>query len=109
MKISPPNETLQELIKARGWTQIKFAEALQFPVAKARRLIVGQRRIFETTAELLESLGFATKEFWLSQEKQYVEYLRKIGRPHIWRCEVCGDNPEVAGNCPGPRGHVNDR
>lgn len=69
--ISPPGETIADLIEDRDWTQAQLAERLGYTPKHASQLINGKASITEETARKLESVLGSTAEFWLSRETQY--------------------------------------
>ena len=69
--ISPPGETIADLIEEREWTQLDLAKRLGSSKKTCDRLISGKSPITEETAIKLESVLGSSANFWLSREAQY--------------------------------------
>jgi HTH-type transcriptional regulator / antitoxin HigA len=69
--ISPPGDTIADLIEEREWTQVDLAKRLGFTKKHVSQLINGKAPITEETALKLESVLGSTVGFWLSREAQY--------------------------------------
>lgn len=69
--ISPPGETIADLIEERGWSQVDLAKRLGFTTKHVSLLINGKAPITEDTALKLESVLGSSASFWLSREAQY--------------------------------------
>jgi HTH-type transcriptional regulator / antitoxin HigA len=76
---SPPGEYLKDELKARGWTQSKFATILGRPLQLVNKIIKGHKRITEQSSlEIGAALGTSAK-VWLNLENSY--RLWKAGSP----------------------------
>lgn len=69
--ISPPGDTIADLIEERGWSQVDLAKRLGFTTKHVSLLINGKAPITEETALKLESVLGGSAGFWLSREAQY--------------------------------------
>lgn len=69
--ISPPGETIADLIEEREWSQVDLAKRLGFTPKHVSLLINGKAPITEDTALKLESVLGSSASFWLSREAQY--------------------------------------
>ena len=69
--ISPPGDTIADLIEESGWNQVDLAKRLGFTTKHVSLLINGKASITEETAIKLESVLGGSTSFWLSREAQY--------------------------------------
>ncbi len=69
--ISPPGDTIADLIEEREWSQVDLAKRLGFTTKHVSLLINGKAPITEETALKLESVLGGSASFWLSREAQY--------------------------------------
>lgn len=69
--ISPPGETIAELIEEREWTQLDLANRLGYSKKHVNQLICGKAPITAETATKLESVLGSSVSFWLRREAQY--------------------------------------
>lgn len=69
--ISPPGDTLGDLLEARGWSQTEFAERTGFTRKHINDLIKGRAAITADTASRLSRVLGSTVEFWLTREANY--------------------------------------
>ncbi|MGB7443553.1 MAG: ImmA/IrrE family metallo-endopeptidase [Coleofasciculaceae cyanobacterium] len=69
--ISPPGETIADLIEEREWSQANLAKRLGYTTKHVSLLINGKAPITEDTALKLESVLGSSVSFWLSREAQY--------------------------------------
>ena len=76
--ISPPGDTIADLIEERDWTQAQLAERLGYTTKHVSQLITGKVPISEQTAVKLERVLGSSIRFWLSREAQYRAQLTKI-------------------------------
>ncbi len=82
--ISPPGDTILDLLEERGWAFAYFAERLGLSLDCVSGLLDGTVRITEGIAIKLESTLGSTAQFWLNRESQYrmnEESLRSPGAP----------------------------
>jgi HTH-type transcriptional regulator / antitoxin HigA len=75
--ISPPGDTVADLLEERDWTQAQLAERLGYTPKHVSQLITGKASISEQTALKLERVLGSTAAFWLNREAQYRARLAK--------------------------------
>ena len=73
--VSPPGETISDILSDRGLTTTQFAEAVQMDQMTAWGLYSGSTVIDDAIAVKLESFTGASREFWLTRERLYRESL----------------------------------
>lgn len=78
--VSPPYETLCELIDERGISLHKAAELIGIDIATMLYISRGDIPIKNHVAIDLEKAGFATAEFWEKRTKRYNEWKEKNDR-----------------------------
>jgi len=76
--VSPPGDTIADLLKERDWTQAQLAERLGYTTKHISLLINGKAPINEETAIKLERVLGSTATFWLKREAQYRAGLARI-------------------------------
>lgn len=69
--VSPPGQTLLELLELRGMSEIDLADMLGIRSEDAESLIVGNYEINEHIAKSLSQHFGASQDFWIAREKQY--------------------------------------
>ena len=76
--VSPPGDTIADLIEERDWTQVQLSERLGYTKKHVSQLINGKAPITEETAlKLVKVLG-STEKFWLNREADYRAQLAQI-------------------------------
>jgi len=63
--VSPPGDTIADVLEERGWTQAELARRLGYTEKHVSRLINGKAVITEDTASRLECVLGSTAGFWL--------------------------------------------
>lgn len=85
--LSPPGDTIKEMLEERGWSIADFTKKLQGPLSlnadewnlkKVSNLLKGNLPIDKFIAEDLERVLNVPKEFWLNRQKDYSEKLAKL-------------------------------
>jgi HTH-type transcriptional regulator / antitoxin HigA len=76
--VSPPGDTISDLLEERDWTQAQLAERLGYTTKHISLLINGKAPINEETALKLERVLGSTAVFWLNREAQYRAYLANL-------------------------------
>lgn len=76
--VSPPGDTILDLLEERDWTQTQLSERLGYTTKHISQLINGKATINEETALKLERVLGSTAGFWLNREAQYRAQLAKI-------------------------------
>jgi len=92
--ICPPGATISDVLKKRKLSVERFAELIEYPIERARKLITGREAITIEVAKLLESKVGGSTTFWMSREEQYrndVGHLQSKGHraaASIWLTEL---------------------
>lgn len=76
--VSPPGETILDLIEEREWSQAELAQRLGFSTKHLNQLIKGKAALSEDAALRLERVLGSTANFWLNREAKYREHLARI-------------------------------
>lgn len=76
-EVSPPGETLLELIEERGIAQSELARRMGRPLNAINEIVLGLKEVTEDTALELERVLGAPAHFWLARESRYREYLAR--------------------------------
>lgn len=76
--ISPPGDTILDLLEEKGWKQTELAKRTGFTTKHISLLINGKAPITEETAIKLERVVGGAAHFWLAREAQYREGLARI-------------------------------
>lgn len=84
--VSPPGETIRDLLKHHRMSRREFAEAMHYSEPSIYRLLNGQMRISPALALRLEKVFGVPASFWLNREAAYSRYLgRKYSSPDAGR------------------------
>lgn len=75
--VSPPGDTLDELLEERGMSQAELAERTGRPKKTINEIIKGKAAITPETALQLERVLGVPANFWLKREQQYREFLAR--------------------------------
>ena len=76
-EVSPPGDTLAELIEERGIAQAELARRMGRPINAINEMVLGAKEITEDTALELERVLGTPAHFWLARESRYREYLAR--------------------------------
>ena len=79
--VSPPGETIADLLEEQEWGQRELAKRLDYSPKHVNQLIKGKVPLTERTALGLERVLGGTARFWLEREAQYREALIRQGKP----------------------------
>ena len=71
--VSPPGETLYELLEDFGMTQKELAERMNRPEKTINEIVKGKTAITPDTAIQLERVLGTPGHFWIQREAQYQE------------------------------------
>ncbi|MES2074455.1 MAG: helix-turn-helix domain-containing protein [Pseudomonadota bacterium] len=71
--VSPPGDTILDLLEERDWTQQQLADRLGFSLKHVNQLIKGKVSLTEDAAIRLRNVLGASIGFWLTREAQYRE------------------------------------
>lgn len=75
--VSPPGDTLAELIDELGISQAELARRMGRPLNPVNEMILGTKEITEDTALELERVLGTPAHFWLAREAKYREFLAR--------------------------------
>ncbi len=76
--VSPPGDTILDIIEERGWTQAELAARLGYSPKHVNQLIKGKVSLSEDAAIRLESVLGGTIGFWLAREAKYRERCARL-------------------------------
>lgn len=76
--VSPPGETILDIIEERDWTQEELAQRMGYTAKHVNRLIKGKVPLSEDAAIRLERVVGSTVEFWLAREAKYRERCARL-------------------------------
>lgn len=76
--VSPPGESISDLLEERGWNQTSFAERMEYTEKHISLLINGKAALTEEAAFKLEKVTGISAGFWLTREAQYREAIGRI-------------------------------
>ncbi|MDO9047692.1 MAG: helix-turn-helix domain-containing protein [Methylobacter sp.] len=76
--VSPPGETIMDLIEEREWSQAELAQKLGCTTKHLNQLIKGKVTLTEVDALRLERVLGSTANFWLNRESKYQQQLAHI-------------------------------
>lgn len=71
--VSPPGDTMLDLLEERDWTQQQLADRLGYSLKHVNQLIKAKVPLTEDAAVRLQSVLGASVGFWLTREAQYRE------------------------------------
>lgn len=86
--ISPPGDTILDLLEERGWKQTELARRTGYTTKHISLLINGKAPITDETAIKLERVVGSSAHFWLSREAQYREGLVRISERDSLKVEA---------------------
>lgn len=69
--VSPPGDTIADLLDERNWSQVELAGRLGYTTKHVSQLVNGKAAITEDTALRLERVLGAGAGFWLAREAQF--------------------------------------
>jgi HTH-type transcriptional regulator / antitoxin HigA len=76
--VSPPGDTIADLLEEQDWTQVQLAEQIDFTEVQVKQLIDGEIEIDSETARKLAAVLGSTENFWLKLEALYRSRLAKF-------------------------------
>ncbi|PRC94044.1 helix-turn-helix transcriptional regulator [Solimicrobium silvestre] len=71
--VSPPGDTLLDILEERDWTQDELAQRLGYTAKHVNQLIKDKVPLTEDAAIRLERVVGSTVGFWLAREAKYRE------------------------------------
>lgn len=75
--VSPPGDTIEDILESKGWTKREFASRIDFSEKHVSQLTSGEASISENTALRLERVLGGSASFWLTRETNYREALAR--------------------------------
>ena len=82
--VSPPGETLREILEDRGVSQAELAIRTGRPKKTISEIVNGKAAITPETALQLELVLGIPADFWNAREQHYREYLARLEQiPHL--------------------------
>lgn len=76
--VSPPGDTLLDILEERDWTQDELAQRLGYTPKHVNQLIKGKVPLTEDAAIRLERVVGGTVGFWLAREAKYRERCARL-------------------------------
>lgn len=76
-EVSPPGDTLRDLMDERALSQAELARRLGRPAQAVNEIVAGKKEITEDTALELERVLQVPAHFWLAREARYREFLAR--------------------------------
>jgi HTH-type transcriptional regulator / antitoxin HigA len=76
--ISPPGDTIVDLMEERDWSQAELSQRLGFSTKHLNQLIKGKVSLSNEAALRLERVLGSTANFWLNREAKYREHLARL-------------------------------
>lgn len=76
--VSPPGESIADLLEERGWSQTSFAERMEYTEKHVSLLINGKAALTEEAAFRLEKVTGIAAGFWLTREAHFREALGRV-------------------------------
>ncbi|EAR23124.1 helix-turn-helix domain-containing protein [Nitrococcus mobilis] len=76
--VSPPGETIADLLEEKDWSQAELAKRLGYTAKHVSQLINGKVPLTDDTALRLERVLGGGVSFWMSREAQYQEQLARL-------------------------------
>lgn len=85
--VSPPGDTIRDLMVERDWNQAELARRLGFSPKHLNQLVKGKAPVTEDTALRLERVLGSTANFWLNRETKYRERLARLQAKNVDKTE----------------------
>ena len=76
--VSPPGDTIADIIEERGWTQAELAKRLGYTEKHVSQLLNGKVPLTDEAALRLERVVGSTVGFWLAREAKYREHCARL-------------------------------
>ena len=76
--VSPPGDTILDLIEERGWTHANLAARVGFSRKHVNQLVKGKVPLTEEAASRLARALGTSAGFWLTREARYREQLARL-------------------------------
>ncbi len=76
--VSPPGDTIVDIIEERGWTQAELAKRLGYTEKHVSQLLNGKVPLTDDAALRLEHVLGSNAGFWLAREAKYREHSARL-------------------------------
>ncbi|WP_368300448.1 helix-turn-helix domain-containing protein [Kluyvera sichuanensis] len=76
--VSPPGDTIIDIIEDKGWTQQELAERLGYSEKHVSQLVNGKVPLTDDTAVKLANVLGSSAGFWISREAKFREHQARI-------------------------------
>lgn len=76
--VSPPGETIADLLEERDWSQVELAQRLGYTTKHLNQLVRGKVPLSEDAAMRLERVLGGSAGFWLAREAHFRERLARL-------------------------------
>lgn len=76
--VSPPGETIADLLEEKDWSQAELSKRLGYTAKHVSQLINGKVPLTDDTALRLERVLGGSASFWMSREAHYQEQLARL-------------------------------
>jgi HTH-type transcriptional regulator/antitoxin HigA len=76
--VSPPGDTILDILEERGWSQVELADRLGYTEKFISQLVNGKVALTVDAAVRLERVLGGTLDFWLSREANYQRHLARL-------------------------------
>lgn len=80
--VSPPGDTILDLIEERGWTQAELAKRLGYTEKHISQLINGKVPLTVDAAQRLARVLGSSVDFWLTREANYRKHSARLEAEH---------------------------
>lgn len=87
-EVSPPGDTLRDLMVERALTQAELSRRLGRPTQAVNEIVAGKKWITEDTALELERVLQVPAQFWLAREARYREHLARKRAADGYKADV---------------------
>jgi HTH-type transcriptional regulator/antitoxin HigA len=85
--VSPPGETILDLIEEKNWNQKELAQRMGYSERHLCHFIQGKVALTEDAALRLEKVLGSTANFWLNRGAKYQEHLARIELQKLYESE----------------------
>ena len=88
--MSPPGDTILDILEEKNWTQSEFARRAGYTAKHVSQMIRGKAAITEDTALRLERFLGGSARFWLALEAEHREETARSGKLNSLRVRLNG-------------------
>ncbi len=76
--VSPPGDTVADLLRERSWSAREFAMQTGFAMTYVRELLCGDAAITRDAAARLAAVLGSTTDFWIAREGKYRAAVERV-------------------------------